>query len=202
MPTSRKDDQQHQDTRDLEHGGLPASSDLPSSYGNSPKRVTPKDVTPEYATWKDLKVSDVGSDRVAADECQKQDRTPFAGARGSGSDTATDEELPSSPGDSPQEMTPKDVSPEHATWADANERKIASQHPVEREEALIDESSELSFPASDPPAELPSSAKSLKETQCEDEEEELLDEAIELTFPASDPIAVTSITKARAEVRP
>lgn len=188
---SRKHDQQ-----------LPTSAELPSSHGDSPKRVTPKDVTPEHASWKDLKVCDVGSDRACADQEQMQEQAPFAGPRGSGADTAHGEELPSSYGHSPQEMTPKDVGPEHAAWSDASERRIASPDPVEREEALIDESSELSFPASDPPAELPSSGKSMKDASCEDEEEELLDEAIELTFPASDPIAVTSITKVRAAVHP
>jgi hypothetical protein len=158
----------------------------------------PSDVTPEHAAWRDLKVSDVGSDRCPASVSER----PSAGARGSGSDTASGEELPSSHGDSPQEMTPKDVGPEHAAWSDASERKIASRDVVEREEALIDEASELSFPASDPPAELPASGKSLKDTQCDDEIEELLDEAIDMTFPASDPIAVTSITRIVAESRP
>jgi hypothetical protein len=175
---------------------MPASADLPSSHGDSPKRVTPKDVTPEHAAWRDLNVRDVGSDR-----CFETDDRPSASPRGRGSDTALDEELPSSHGDSPQEMTPKDVGPEHAAWSDASERKITSTNTVEREEALIDESSELSFPASDPPAELPSSGKSLKDTQCADEEDELLDEAIELTFPASDPIAVSPIEKLRKEHR-
>jgi hypothetical protein len=195
MPMSRKHDQQQRDTRNPVRHPMPSSADLPSSHGDSPKRVTPKDVTPDDAAWKDLNVRDVGSDRVATGPHQR----PSAGARGSGSDTASDEDLPSSHGDSPQEMTPKDVGPEHAAWSDASERKIASTDSVEREEALIDESSELSFPASDPPAELPSSAKSVKDTYFDDEAEELLDEAIELTFPASDPIAVTSI--ARHEIK-
>jgi hypothetical protein len=198
MPMSRKPDQHHHSAQKPIRHAMPSSADLPSSHGESPKRVTPKDVTPEDAAWKDLQVRDVGSDRLAAGPHQR----PSAGARGSGSDTAHDEDLPSSHGDSPQEMTPKDVGPEHAAWNDASERKIASTDSVEREEALIDESSELSFPASDPPAELPSSGKSLKDTQCDDEIEEQLDEAIELTFPASDPIAVTSITRLKSEVRP
>ncbi|HYD78602.1 MAG TPA: hypothetical protein VEC06_02240 [Paucimonas sp.] len=196
--SSKHDSRHHADQTPVQHQALPASDELPSSYGDSPKRVTPKDVTPQHATWKDLKERDVGADRACADAWE----TPSAGARGSGSDTASGEELPSSYGDSPQEMTPKDVGPEHAAWSDESQRKISSADPVEREEALIDESSELSFPASDPPAELPSSGRSLKEAHCDDEEDELLDEAIELTFPASDPIAVTPHSKPRQAVRP
>jgi hypothetical protein len=192
---------QENEVRDNVGTGMPPSAELPSSHGNSPKRVTPKDVTPEDAAWKDLKVSDVGSDRQTGGCHPADEQTQAARPRGAGSDTALDEELPASHGDSPREMTPKDVGPEHATWSDASERKITAAHPVEREEALIDESSELSFPASDPPAELPSSAGSLKDMHCEDEAEELLDEAIDLTFPASDPIAVHSISRLRNEAR-
>jgi hypothetical protein len=197
---STKHDKENE-VRDNGNTGVPPSAELPSSPGNSPKRVTPKDVTPEDATWKDLKVSDVGSDRLAEGCHPADEHAEAAGPRGAGSDTALGEELPASHGDSPREMTPKDVGPEHAAWSDASERKITSSHAVEREEALIDESSELSFPASDPPAELPSSAGSIKDMRCEDEEEELLDEAIELTFPASDPIAVHSISRPRNDAR-
>ena len=106
-------------------------------------------------------------------------------------DTAHLSTLPSSPGDSPKEMTPKDITPSDAAWSDLKERNISSGDTVQREELLLDEAIELSFPASDPTAELPASAVSEKMAQCSDEDEGLLDEAIELTFPASDPIAVT-----------
>lgn len=99
--------------------------------------------------------------------------------------------LPSSPGDSPKEMTPKDITPSDAAWRDLKERNISSGDTVQREEFLLDEAIELSFPASDPIAELPASAVPEEMAQCSDEDEGLLDEAIELTFPASDPIAVT-----------
>lgn len=56
----------------------------------------------------------------------------------------------SSHGDSPVEMTPKDVSPKHASWKDRTERNTASKDEDERANALLDEASELSFPASDP----------------------------------------------------
>jgi hypothetical protein len=61
----------------------------------------------------------------------------------------------SSQGDSPVEMTPKDVSPKDATWQDRTERNIKSENDEERTNALVDEASELSFPASDPIAVSP-----------------------------------------------
>lgn len=58
----------------------------------------------------------------------------------------------SSQGDSPVEMTPLDVSPDDAAWKDRTPRKICSEDEEERTDALLDEGSDLSFPASDPPA--------------------------------------------------
>jgi|GEM_PF-6232188 len=165
-------------------------SNAPSSPGDSPKRVTPKDVTPEHASYRDLKVSDVGSDRHGGAQADE------AGPRGAGSDTGADDDLPSSPGDSPRETTPKDVSPEHASYADATRRDIAGAAGEDHDEALADEASELSFPASDPPAKTAAAdATSAGANQPQDEEEDLIDEAVELTFPASDPIAVKSISR-------
>ncbi|HEY8100674.1 MAG TPA: hypothetical protein VIF82_07955 [Burkholderiaceae bacterium] len=46
--------------------------------------------------------------------------------------------------------TPKDVSPYEAAAWDVIERKIQSDNPDERQEALLDEAIELTFPASDP----------------------------------------------------
>jgi hypothetical protein len=175
-----------------------SSSNLPSSSGDSPKRVTPKDITPEYASWADLKVTDVGAGRVRRNEAAA------AADRGvGGSDTEADAgsgNLPSSQGDSPQEVTPKDITPEHASWNDVIARQVAPggthySEAAERQESLIDEAVEQSFPASDPPAELPQSARCPEGMDCESEEEAQLDDAIELTFPASDPIAVSQITK-------
>lgn len=106
-------------------------------------------------------------------------------------------EQPSSPGNSPREVTPKDISPDHASWADITTRNISSKGGQRRNEALLDEAVEETFPASDPVAGPPS--LSAAEEACmpkeEDGEEGLLDEAVELTFPASDPIAVSSITR-------
>jgi hypothetical protein len=65
-------------------------------------------------------------------------------------ETAADETLPSSPGDNPVELVPKDVSPENAAARDLTVRPIASPDPEEREEALLDEAIEETFPASDP----------------------------------------------------
>jgi hypothetical protein len=56
----------------------------------------------------------------------------------------------SSHGDSPVEVTPKDITPDDASWADRTERKIASDDTEERHEALHDEAVDLTFPASDP----------------------------------------------------
>ena len=103
--------------------------------------------------------------------------------------------LPSSSGESPQEVTPKEVTPHHAAWSDVTVREIASEDKELRDEALLDEAVDQTFPASDPVAELPAHAAGQSHLVCEEEEEELLDEAIELTFPASDPIAIAAPTK-------
>lgn len=57
---------------------------------------------------------------------------------------------PSSPGDSPVEMTPLESSPENATWKDRTPRNLQSDDMEEKTDALLDEASDLSFPASDP----------------------------------------------------
>lgn len=51
--------------------------------------------------------------------------------------------------DSPS-VTPKDVSPQDASSRDVIERKTTSPDPEEREEELLDDAVELTFPASDP----------------------------------------------------
>jgi hypothetical protein len=56
----------------------------------------------------------------------------------------------SSHGNSPVAVTPKDITPDDASWADRTERKIASGNTEEREDALLDEAVDLTFPASDP----------------------------------------------------
>jgi hypothetical protein len=58
--------------------------------------------------------------------------------------------LPSSHGDSPVEVTPKDISPEDASWQDRTERQLATGDRDEKKEAVLDEAVELTFPASDP----------------------------------------------------
>jgi|GEM_PF-2279808 len=57
-----------------------------------------------------------------------------------------------SPGNNSVAQTPKDVAPHQAAARDMTERKIASKNRAEKQEALVDESVDLSFPASDPPA--------------------------------------------------
>lgn len=110
-------------------------------------------------------------------------------------------DLPSSHGDSPHDVTPKDITPQDATWEDRTARNLNAGNEMKREEARIDEAIELTFPASDPVAELPATAPSEKKEACNDNEEILLDDAIEMTFPASDPIAVTPVDKAGIPVK-
>lgn len=72
-------------------------------------------------------------------------------ASGTSKQTASeDPRQASSQGDSPVEVTPKDVTPDDASWRDRTERKIASNNTEEREDALLDEAVDLTFPASDP----------------------------------------------------
>ncbi|RJG04099.1 hypothetical protein D3878_22995 [Noviherbaspirillum sedimenti] len=101
-------------------------------------------------------------------------------------------QLPSSFGNASQAVTPKDISPENASWADVCERKIASANRQEHDEALLDEAVDETFPASDPVAELPTVHGSHQYAAGNDEGEQSLDHAIEMTFPASDPIAIPS----------
>jgi hypothetical protein len=56
----------------------------------------------------------------------------------------------SSFGNAAVSVTPKDVSPDVAAARDVIERKTASDNLDERQEALLDEAIDLSFPASDP----------------------------------------------------
>ena len=72
-------------------------------------------------------------------------------------------QLPSSPGDSPVFQTPKDVDPNDAAARDVTERNVNSDNPAERQEALLDEANELTFPASDPIA-VPSLNKLIEES--------------------------------------
>ena len=56
----------------------------------------------------------------------------------------------SSPGDSPADIVPREITPDNATWKDRTERNIYSEDIEEKADALLDEASDLSFPASDP----------------------------------------------------
>lgn len=47
-------------------------------------------------------------------------------------------------------QTPKDVSSHDAASKDVTERKICSDDPDEKEQELLDDAVELTFPASDP----------------------------------------------------
>jgi hypothetical protein len=56
----------------------------------------------------------------------------------------------SSHGDNSPVVTPKDVSPQDASAKDVVERNICSSDPDVKEEELLDDAVELTFPASDP----------------------------------------------------
>lgn len=58
----------------------------------------------------------------------------------------------SSPGTNSASVTPKDVAPQDASAKDVIERKTDSPDPDEKEEELLDDAVELTFPASDPVA--------------------------------------------------
>lgn len=47
-------------------------------------------------------------------------------------------------------VTPKDVGPERASAKDVIERHLDSSDPDERQQALLDDAIDLTFPASDP----------------------------------------------------
>lgn len=65
-------------------------------------------------------------------------------------DSQQPEEAMSSPGNNSPSVTPKDVSPWDASSKDVIERKTASDDPDEREQAMLDDAVEMTFPASDP----------------------------------------------------
>ncbi len=57
---------------------------------------------------------------------------------------------PSSPGNSPVVVTPKDIGPNAAAARDTTVRNVNSDNLEERQEALLDDAIEMTFPASDP----------------------------------------------------
>lgn len=66
---------------------------------------------------------------------------------------ADDKDVPgerTSPGDVSVSETPKDVSPGNAAYRDLTERHLASGDPEQKQEELLDDAVELTFPASDP----------------------------------------------------
>jgi hypothetical protein len=65
-------------------------------------------------------------------------------------DKRQQEEQQSSAGDHSQSVTPKDVSQQDASACDVTERKIRSDNPDEKEEELLDDAVDMTFPASDP----------------------------------------------------
>lgn len=70
------------------------------------------------------------------------------------------DELLSSPGNNSPSVTPKDVSPRDASAKDVTARKICSDDPDEREQEMLDDAVDMTFPASDPIAiPTPDSAK-------------------------------------------
>ena len=77
--------------------------------------------------------------------------------------------LPTSPGRRSRSVTPKDVSGKDATSKDITERNLASSNMDEREQELLDEAGDETFPASDAsaliwPQKKPGTTKSGKTT--------------------------------------
>ncbi|HEX2531332.1 MAG TPA: hypothetical protein VHK70_07650 [Burkholderiaceae bacterium] len=207
MPDSKKQDRSRRVPPKSRSGQASPSlsSTLPSSPGDSPLHVTPKDITPDDASWKDLVEREIRpriAGQMLTHELPEMDEQVFQAQRAV-TVNQLDAERTASPGDSSIAVTPKDITPRDASWHDLAERKIASEDAEQREESILDEAIELSFPASDPPVERPVSARTRGAAACEDDEELLLDEAIELTFPASDPIALSppDMTYRTVEVR-
>lgn len=65
-------------------------------------------------------------------------------------DAQKQEEQTSSPGINSPSVTPKDVSPKDASARDETTRKTCSDDLEEREEELLDDAVDMTFPASDP----------------------------------------------------
>jgi hypothetical protein len=80
--------------------------------------------------------------------------------------TAAEEKPACSPGTTSVSVTPKDVSPTDASAKDMTARKTDCEDPDEKEEALLDEAGDLSFPASDPIA-IPSHEKVLEKQKAD-----------------------------------
>ena len=95
--------------------------------------------------------------KTAQDAAQKQ-----AGKQQHGTQP---EELTSSPGINSPSVTPKDVSPQDASSKDVRERKTACDDPEQREQEMLDDAVDMTFPASDPIAiPTPDSAKRKPQT--------------------------------------
>jgi len=60
------------------------------------------------------------------------------------------QEYNSSPGDNSPSVTPKDVSSKDASAKDVTARKTCSDDIEEKEQELLDDAVEMTFPASDP----------------------------------------------------
>jgi hypothetical protein len=74
--------------------------------------------------------------------------------KAAGKRTAKRQPLASSPGIDSRSVTAKDVAPDEAAAKDRVTRNTTSPDPDEREEALLDDAVDLTFPASDPIATL------------------------------------------------
>lgn len=72
--------------------------------------------------------------------------------RSSAEDEMKEPDERSSYGNNSPSQTPKDVSQQDAAARDVIERKTCSDDPDEKEQELLDDAVELTFPASDPVA--------------------------------------------------
>jgi hypothetical protein len=65
-------------------------------------------------------------------------------------DEKRDPKRHSSQGDNSSSVTPKDVSSRHASSKDVTSRKTTSTNQDEKEEEMLDDAVDMTFPASDP----------------------------------------------------
>ena len=70
--------------------------------------------------------------------------------RSSAEDEKREPKERSSHGDQSASQTPKDVSSQDAASKDVTDRKLHSDDPDEKEQEMLDDAVELTFPASDP----------------------------------------------------
>jgi hypothetical protein len=83
---------------------------------------------------------------------KKPDSTAENATRDVADDAENNPQPNSSFGDTSLSVTPKDVDDKDASAQDMTERHLQSDNPEEKQQDMLDEAIDLSFPARDPPA--------------------------------------------------